>query len=57
MNPKGEQYGLGNLQKTILKNIDASSDDITKKIKTDIDSFVDTRRQFDDQTLLVLKIT
>jgi sigma-B regulation protein RsbU (phosphoserine phosphatase) len=56
MNPKGEQYTLNNLQKIILKNADVDSSELTRRIKEDLDSFVDTRRQFDDQTLLILKI-
>jgi sigma-B regulation protein RsbU (phosphoserine phosphatase) len=56
MNPQGDQYALKSLQKVVLKSIQLSAKEMIDAIKKDIDTFVDTRRQFDDQTLVILKI-
>jgi sigma-B regulation protein RsbU (phosphoserine phosphatase) len=56
MNPQGDQYALKSLQKVVSRSIQLPAKEMIEAIKKDIDNFVDTRRQFDDQTLVILKI-
>ena len=56
LNENGVQYSSENLQKVILKNCNASAKDITNKVKDDVKKYCGTAQQYDDQSLLVIKI-
>ena len=56
LNENGVQYSSENLQKVILRNCNASAKDITNKVKDDVKKYCGTAQQYDDQSLLVIKI-
>ncbi len=55
MNPQGEQYEEDRLQTIFVNNAQRSSSDILQAIRDDIDAFVGSAKQHDDQTLIVMK--
>ncbi len=56
MNGQGKQYGRKSLGNVVMQNHALSAKDIAAKIKTDLDAFVGSSRQHDDQTILVMKM-
>ncbi|MCX7025509.1 MAG: SpoIIE family protein phosphatase [Spirochaetes bacterium] len=56
MNSQGKQYGRKNLGDIVAQYHALSAKDITGKIKNDLDAFVGSSRQHDDQTVLVMKM-
>jgi sigma-B regulation protein RsbU (phosphoserine phosphatase) len=55
MNPAGEQYEEERLQEVFISNARKTSDEILKAIRSDIDGFVGSAKQHDDQTLIIMK--
>lgn len=56
LNENGAQYSTGKLESMIKKNAKLAGKDIAAKVKDDIKKFCGTTQQFDDQSLLVVKI-
>lgn len=56
LNENGVQYSLENLKSVILKNINANAKDITNRVKDDLKKYCGITQQYDDQSLLVIKI-
>lgn len=56
LNENGAQYSLAKLESMIKANAKLPGKDIANKIKDDIKKFCGTTQQFDDQSLLVVKI-
>lgn len=56
LNESGVQYSLENLEKVIKDNSKLSGRDIANKVKDNIKKFCGTTQQYDDQSLLVVKI-
>ncbi|PIE97566.1 MAG: hypothetical protein CR988_07530 [Treponema sp.] len=55
LNTDGKQYGLKNLARVLVKNIDKEPKDIAKAVKDNINSFMGKNPAHDDQTILILK--
>lgn len=56
LNESGAQYSVDGLTKVILRNRNANAKEISNKVKDDLKKYCDTAQQFDDQSLLVVKI-
>lgn len=56
LDERGVQYSIDNLQKVIQANCNLSGKDIAAKVKDNIKKFCGSTQQYDDQTLLVVKI-
>ena len=56
LNENGVQYSLDSLEKVIKDNCKLSGKDIANKIKDNVKKFCGTTQQYDDQSLLVVKI-
>lgn len=56
LNENGVQYSLDNLNKVVLANCKLSGKDIANKVKDSIKKFCGSTQQYDDQSLLVVKI-
>ncbi len=56
LNENGVQYSIENLKKVIVKNADAAAKDISNRVKDDLKKYCGTAQQYDDQSLLVIKI-
>ena len=56
LNENGVQYSTESLKKVIIKNCNASAKDITNRVKEDLKKYSDSTQQYDDQSLLVIKI-
>ena len=56
LNEDGVQYSLDRLEKVIKENCKLSGKDIANKIKENVKKFCGTTQQYDDQSLLVVKI-
>ncbi|MCQ2592007.1 MAG: SpoIIE family protein phosphatase [Treponema sp.] len=56
LNENGAQYAKENLTRVVLKNCNASAKDISNKVKDDLRKYCGTTQQYDDQSLLVIKI-
>jgi phosphoserine phosphatase RsbU/P len=56
MNREGRQYGAASLARAIEKNADLTAKEIANKVKMDIQDFMGSARQHDDQTLLLMKV-
>ncbi|MCR4579929.1 MAG: SpoIIE family protein phosphatase [Treponema sp.] len=56
LNENGVQYSVENLKKAIVKNCNANAKDITNRVKDDLRKYCSTAQQYDDQSLLVIKI-
>ena len=57
LNPRGEEYTRRRLSKVVQANCNGSAQSIVQAIFRDIDKFAAGAEAFDDQTLLVIKIT
>ena len=55
-NPKGEEYGRGRLSRILRKVSHAPAQAMVKAIFDDLKRFAGEKPQFDDQTLIVLKV-
>ena len=56
LNENGVQYSIENLKKVIVKNAGAAAKDISNRVKDDLKKYCGTAQQYDDQSLLVIKI-
>lgn len=56
LNENGVQYSVENLKKVIIKNSAANAKEISNKVKDDLKKYCGTAQQYDDQSLLVIKI-
>lgn len=56
LNENGVQYSIENLTKAVKANSNASAKDITNRVKDDLKKYCGTAQQYDDQSLLVIKI-
>lgn len=56
LNENGVQYSIDNLYKVIKANCKLSGKDIANKVKDNVKKFCGTTQQYDDQSLLVVKI-
>jgi serine phosphatase RsbU (regulator of sigma subunit) len=54
---KGNQFGEERLNKLIKEHIELSSEDLINKIFTEVESFSNGNVQFDDMTMVVVKVT
>lgn len=53
---KNRQYGVENIKKILSENASLKAQDISNKIKKNLQDFCGNARQHDDQTLMVVKI-
>ena len=56
LDENGVQYSIENLKKVIVKNAGAAAKDISNRVKDDLKKYCGTAQQYDDQSLLVIKI-
>ena len=56
LNENGVQYSIESLKKVIIKNCNANAKDISNKVKDDLKKYCGLAQQYDDQSLLVIKI-
>ena len=56
LNENGVQYASENLKKVILKNKNANAKDISNRVKDDLKTYCGSAQQYDDQSILVIKI-
>ena len=56
LNENGVQYSSENLKKVIAKNSTLNAKEITNRIKDDLKKYVGIAQQYDDQSVLVVKI-
>ena len=56
INESEEEYGLERLKKVISKNSSLNAKNITQKIIDSVEDFVNGKEQFDDITLVVIKL-
>ena len=56
LNEDGVQYSTEQLSKSIIKNCNANAKDISAKVKEDFRKYCGSAQQYDDQSLLVIKI-
>ncbi|MCQ2589413.1 MAG: SpoIIE family protein phosphatase [Treponema sp.] len=56
LDDNGVQYSTENLKKVILKNCNANAKDISNRVKEDLKRYSENVQQYDDQSLLVIKI-
>ena len=52
----GVQYSSENLKKVIAKNSTLNAKELTNRIKDDLKKYVGIAQQYDDQSVLVVKI-
>ena len=56
VNAKKEMFGLGYLKKLVEKNDDLTASALTKKIEQELRNFSEDLSQFDDITLMIMKV-
>lgn len=56
LNENGVQYSNESLKKVLLQNSNASAKDISNRVKDDLRRYSENIQQYDDQSLLVIKI-
>ena len=56
LNENGVQYASENLKKVIVKNKGANAKDISSRVKDDLKKYCGNAQQYDDQSILVIKI-
>ena len=56
LNENGVQYSSENLKKVITKNSTLNAKDLTNRIKDDLKKYTGIAQQYDDQSVLVIKI-
>ena len=53
---KNRQYGVDNIKKVLLESVSLNAQEISNRIKKNLQDFCGNARQHDDQTLMVVKI-
>ena len=56
LNENGVQYSVNNLTKVVTKNANSNAKEISNRVKDDLKKYCGTAQQYDDQSLLVIKI-
>ena len=56
LNENGVQYSIDSLKKVITKNSTSNGKDISNRVKEDLKKYCGAAQQYDDQSLLVVKI-
>jgi sigma-B regulation protein RsbU (phosphoserine phosphatase) len=56
MNGEGKQYSVEGLKRVVTANADMEVGDLVETIRRDLAEFVGSARQFDDQTLLLMRV-
>ena len=56
LSENGVQYSTDNFKKVIIKNCNANAKDIANRVKDDLKKYCGVAQQYDDQSLLVIKI-
>ena len=56
LNENGVQYSIDNLKKVIIKNCNSAAKEISSRVKDDLKKYCGIAQQYDDQSLLVIKI-
>jgi sigma-B regulation protein RsbU (phosphoserine phosphatase) len=56
MNGEGKQYSVEGLKRVVTANADMEVGDLVATIRRDLAEFVGSARQFDDQTLLLMRV-
>ena len=56
LNENGVQYSINNLTKVVTKNANSNAKEISNRVKDDLKKYCGTAQQYDDQSLLVIKI-
>ena len=56
LNENGVQYTSENLKKVIMKNKGVNAKDISSRVKDDLKKYCGNAQQYDDQSILVIKI-
>lgn len=56
LNENGVQYSSESLTRVITKNCNANAKEISNRVKDDLKKYCGTTQQYDDQSLLVIKI-
>ena len=56
LNENGVQYSIENLKRAIIKSEAGSAKDISNKIKDDLKKYAGVTQQYDDQSVLVVKV-
>ena len=56
LNENGVQYSIESLKQVIIKNCKANAKDISNRVKDDLKKYCGIAQQYDDQSLLVIKI-
>ena len=56
LNENSVQYASENLKKVILKNKSVGAKDISSRVKDDLKKYCGNAQQYDDQSILVIKI-
>lgn len=56
LSENGVQYSIESLKRVIVKNCGVSAKDISNKVKDDLKKYCGIAQQYDDQSLLVIKI-
>jgi len=56
LNENGVQYSSSNLSRVIIKNCNATAKEISNRVKEDLKKFCGVTQQYDDQSLLVIKV-
>ncbi len=56
LNENGVQYSIENLKKVIVKNAGVAAKDLSNRVKDDLKKYCGSAQQYDDQSLLVIKI-
>lgn len=57
INTSGEKYRLDRLKQAIIDHQDLSAEDMIKRMFNDVNRFSKDRDQFDDMTLVIMKVT
>jgi len=57
VNDKGEQFGMDRLEKIISNNTNLPAQQLADQINDEVQRFAQGQQQFDDLTLIVLKVT
>ena len=55
MSPTGAQYEDARLQKVLVENVNRTASEILTAIKEDLAQFMDTEKQNDDQTIIIMQ--
>ena len=55
LNPEGEQYGPARLMSALIRNSLKKAEDLKIAVQKDLNEFVSSAKQHDDQTLVILK--